>query len=209
MGQHSVLYAVPQEVARGSRRPAVPHVVIDSGAPSGETYRQWGCAPSRWKIKSFQSSFNWGEAIRRACKSYQRRCFPRKRRDHKASPLKWHKTHALLLNFFRAGEWRASKVMVCSPSENIGRIHIACLNLLVSRSEAAEADRFQSQNLRRILESFVFCSCNMRIARHTGSTIVHDPQFIRHRGTTRNLALVNADFPLKCLVLNLNAYWAR
>lgn len=96
--------------------------------------------------------------------------------------------------------------MVCNPSENLCRIHIARLNLLVSSSEAAEVVRFQSQNLRRILESFVFCSCNMRLAEHAGSTIEHGPQFIRHRGTTRNLALVNADFPLKCLVLNVNAY---
>jgi hypothetical protein len=161
---------------------------------------KWGRAPSRWKIKSFEPSFNWGEAIRRACKSYQRRCFPRKGRGHKAFPLKWHKTHAFLLNFFRTREWRASEVMVCNPSENLCRIHTARLNLLVSSSKAAEVVRFQSQNLRRILESFIFCSCNMRLARHAGSTIVHDPQ---------NLALVNVDFPPKCRVLNVNAYQVR
>jgi len=102
--------------------------------------------------------------------------------------------------------------MVCSPSENLCRIHIARLNLLVSSSAAAEVVLFQSKNLSRILESFVFCGCNMRLAQHTlsvdraGSTIVHDPQSIRHRGTTRNLALVNADLPLKCLVLHVNTY---
>jgi hypothetical protein len=148
-----------------------------------------GRAPSLWKIKSFESSFSWGKT----CKSYQRRCFPRKRRGHKPSPLQWHKTHALLLNFFRVREWRARKVMFCSPSEK------SLQNSYCTRRFKSSGFKFRSSwscsasksELTQDLESFVFRCCNIKPPQHAlsvvraGSTIVHGPQFIRHRGTTR------------------------
>jgi hypothetical protein len=59
-------------------------------------------APACWKAKSVEVSPVGAEVIRqtRVSKSCPWRCFKRKRRDHKPSPLTWYRTYLFFANNF-------------------------------------------------------------------------------------------------------------
>jgi hypothetical protein len=73
-----------------------------------------GDAPSCWHTKSLESSSNSGVSY--TVKIIPWRRFPRMRRDHKSSPLKWHITHSLLVNLFCARRWPKYSLFPQTPT---------------------------------------------------------------------------------------------